>query len=106
MAVNRLGVGDITYVRLDEPAWAGGCREPSLYGCFSVITFQAARAGWRTVGRLRQCPSDCEAEARRAAGPRHRLRTIRVYEYRDGVTLLADFWTTVDAVVRERGVIP
>jgi hypothetical protein len=37
---------------------------------------------------------------------RHRLRTIRAYEYSDAATLLADFWTTVDAVLRERGVIP
>jgi hypothetical protein len=26
--------------------------------------------------------------------------------YRDAATLLADFWATVDAVLRERGVIP
>jgi hypothetical protein len=26
---------------------------------------------------------------------RHRLRTIRAYDYRDAATLLADFWTTV-----------
>src|SRR5919202_902866 len=37
---------------------------------------------------------------------RHRRRKIRAYEYRDAATLLADFWTTVDAVLRERGVIP
>lgn len=37
---------------------------------------------------------------------RHRLRTIRPYDYRDAATLLADFWTAVDAVLRERGVIP
>src|ERR1700752_1624824 len=37
---------------------------------------------------------------------RHRLRTIRAYEYRDAATLFADFCTTVDAVLRERGVIP
>jgi hypothetical protein len=37
---------------------------------------------------------------------RHRLRTIRVYEYRDAATLLAEFWETVDAVLRETGVIP
>jgi hypothetical protein len=37
---------------------------------------------------------------------RHRLRTIKAYEYRDAATLLADFWATVDAVLRERGVIP
>ena len=37
---------------------------------------------------------------------RHRLRSIRPYEYRDAATLIADFWETVDAVLRERGVIP
>lgn len=37
---------------------------------------------------------------------RHRLRTIRPYQYRDAGTLLADFWETVEAVLRERGVIP
>ncbi len=37
---------------------------------------------------------------------RHRLRTIKAYEYRDAATLLGDFRTTVDAVLRERGVIP
>lgn len=33
---------------------------------------------------------------------RHRLRTIRAYDYRDAATLLVDFWTTVDVVLRER----
>ncbi|HJU16394.1 MAG TPA: DUF6516 family protein [Stellaceae bacterium] len=37
---------------------------------------------------------------------RHRLRGIRPYEYRDAATLLADFWEIVDAVLRERGVLP
>ena len=37
---------------------------------------------------------------------RHRLRSVRAYEYRDAATLLADFWETVDTVLRERGVIP
>jgi hypothetical protein len=37
---------------------------------------------------------------------RHRLRSIRPYDHRDAATLLADFWETVDAVLRERGVIP
>jgi hypothetical protein len=36
---------------------------------------------------------------------RHRLRTVKPYEYRDAAGLLADFWTTVDAVLREKGVI-
>ena len=43
---------------------------------------------------------------RRAAHDhKHRLRTIRPYEYRDAATLLQDFWTDVDAVLREKGVI-
>lgn len=44
---------------------------------------------------------------RRRGGPqdhRHRLRTVRPYDYRDAATLLADFWTAVDAVLSERGV--
>ena len=35
-----------------------------------------------------------------------RQRTIRTYEYQDAATLLADFWDAVDAVLREKGVIP
>ena len=44
----------------------------------------------------------------KATGPRdhrHRLRRIRPYQYEDAATLLADFWTEVDSVLRERGVI-
>jgi len=37
---------------------------------------------------------------------RHRLRMIKAYEYHDAASLLADFWKMVDAVLRERGVIP
>ncbi len=37
---------------------------------------------------------------------RHRIRTVRPYEYRDSATLLADFWAEVDAVLKERGVLP
>ena len=36
---------------------------------------------------------------------RHRLRTVRPYEYRDAAGLMTDFWITVDAVLRERGII-
>jgi hypothetical protein len=35
---------------------------------------------------------------------RHRIQTVKAYEYRDAATLLADFWTEVDAVLKERGV--
>lgn len=37
---------------------------------------------------------------------RHRLRSVKAYEYRDAATLLRDFWEVVDAVLRERGVNP
>ncbi len=37
---------------------------------------------------------------------RHRIRAVRPYEYSDAATLLSDFWTEVDAVLKERGVIP
>ncbi len=45
------------------------------------------------------------ASRRRAHDHRHRLKTVRPYDYRDAATLLADFWTAVDAVLKERGVI-
>jgi Family of unknown function (DUF6516) len=48
------------------------------------------------------------ARGRGRGGPqdhRHRLTTIRAYEYRDAPTLLVDFWAAVDAMLRERGVI-
>ena len=37
---------------------------------------------------------------------KHRFRTVRPYDYKDAATLLADFWTAVDAVLKERGLIP
>jgi hypothetical protein len=35
---------------------------------------------------------------------RHRIRTVKPYDYCDAATLLADFWTEVDAPLKERGV--
>ncbi len=35
---------------------------------------------------------------------RHRLKTVRPYEYRDAATLLEDFWAEVAAVLKARGV--
>lgn len=37
---------------------------------------------------------------------RHRIRTVKPYEYRDAAALLADFWAEVDAVLKERGILP
>lgn len=42
---------------------------------------------------------------RTAFDHKHRLRTIRPYDYEDAGTLLQDFWAEVDAVLREKGVI-
>jgi hypothetical protein len=45
--------------------------------------------------------------AGRGKGPqdhKHRLRTVRPYEYRDAVTLLEDFWREVEAVLAEKGI--
>jgi hypothetical protein len=41
---------------------------------------------------------------RKARDHRHRLQTVRPYDYRDAATLLADFWEEVDVVLKERGV--
>jgi hypothetical protein len=35
---------------------------------------------------------------------KHRLRTVRPYDYRDAASLVADFWQEVESVMRERGV--
>ena len=45
-------------------------------------------------------------KGRQAHDHRHRLGTVKAYEYRDAATLLEDFWTAVDSVLRERGVTP
>jgi hypothetical protein len=36
---------------------------------------------------------------------RHRFRTVRPYEYIDAASLLADFWSEVDSVMREKGIL-
>ena len=42
---------------------------------------------------------------RKEVGHKHRLRTIRPYDYKDAATLIQDFWNEVDGVLRERGVL-
>jgi hypothetical protein len=37
---------------------------------------------------------------------RHRLKTIKPYRYENVASLLADFWTEVDRMLREKGVMP
>ena len=37
---------------------------------------------------------------------RHRIRTVRPYDYKDAATLLGDFWDEVDRILKEGGTIP
>lgn len=37
---------------------------------------------------------------------RHRMRTVKPYDYSDAATLVSDFWAEVDAVLKERGIQP
>ena len=41
---------------------------------------------------------------RRKHDHKHRLRSVRPYEYKNAEMLLIDFWDAVDAVLKERGV--
>lgn len=36
---------------------------------------------------------------------KHRLKTVRPYEYSNAAALLSDFWAAVDAVLTEKGII-
>lgn len=45
-----------------------------------------------------------EGKRRPAQDHKHRLRTVRPYEYRDAAALVADFWAEVEALMREKGV--
>jgi hypothetical protein len=67
-------------------------------------------AGERLVGFDNAHPvqptSGPSGRKRRGHDHKHRFRTVRLYEYKDAAALLADFWTEVDVVLRQRGVIP
>jgi len=41
-----------------------------------------------------------------ASDHRHRLRTVKPYDYRSAADLLVDFWSEVDAMLKQRGVTP
>ena len=53
--------------------------------------------------RLKSGPS---GRRQKSYDHKHRYRTIRPYEYQDAAMLLVDFWTEVDAILKERGVAP
>jgi hypothetical protein len=47
-------------------------------------------------GRVRGTPGDHS----------HRLRTVKPYDYSGAADLLTDFWTEVDAMLKQRGATP
>jgi len=66
------------------------------------------RSGERLIGFDNAHPVPTRAgpsgRQRPAQDHRHRLRTVRPYEYRDAATLLEDFWKEVEAFCRAKGV--
>lgn len=36
---------------------------------------------------------------------KHRIRTVKAYEYTDAATLLTEFWAEVDTVLKEKGIL-
>jgi Family of unknown function (DUF6516) len=66
------------------------------------------RLGARLVGfdNAHVAPTRKGRGSRLVKDHRHRLGSIRPYEYRDAATLLADFWREVDGVLKERGALP
>ncbi len=65
-------------------------------------------AGARLVGfdNAHAIAGSGQGRRRRAWDHKHRLKSVRPYEYADAAALLADFWAAVDAVMKERGIIP
>src|SRR5271157_2106277 len=82
--------------------------EPKPHGLDYSLTLHGPD-GERLVGFDNAHPLKSQSGPGGRAGAvydhKHRLKTVRLYEYRDAATLLADFWKTVDAVLREKGVI-
>jgi Family of unknown function (DUF6516) len=69
-----------------------------------------AESGERLVGFDNAHPvqptSGPAGRSRKVHDHKHRMRTIRPYDYKDAATLLGDFWAEVDAVLKQRGIIP
>jgi len=62
---------------------------------------------WDSTTRIRRgaVPGRAESQARRSI-TNTGFKTVRPYEYKDAATLLADFWSAVDAILREKGIAP
>jgi Family of unknown function (DUF6516) len=79
------------------------------HGVSYSLTLHAA-GGERLVGfDNAHAISSGSGPSRRASAThdhRHRQGVTKPYEYRDAATLMRDFWNEVDAVLKEKGVIP
>lgn len=60
--------------------------------------------GERLVGFDNAHPVQGQRRQGKGQDHKHRLRTVRPYEYRDAAALVADFWSEVEALMREKGV--
>ena len=74
-----------------------------LHGLDYILTMHAPD-GARLVGF--DNAHQVDGKRREALDHKHRLRTIKPYDYRDAATLVADFWAEVEAVMREKGIWP
>ena len=80
------------------------------HGLNYALTLFDRQTGERLVGFDNAHPvaptSGPGGKARRKRDHRHRLRTVQPYDYTDAATLVEDFWSLVDAVLKEKGVYP
>ena len=73
------------------------------HGLSCSLTLHAA-SGERLVGFDNAHPARRAARSRRSTHDhKHRLKTVRPYDYENAASLLTDFWTEVEAVLAERG---
>ena len=76
------------------------------HGLDYVLTLHSA-SNERLVGfdnaHVVQPTGGLSGKKRQSRDPKHRLRRVRPYEYKDAATLLEDFWREVDAVLEEKG---
>jgi hypothetical protein len=110
---NLLELDGVTYEIHEQGYWVKfevkrtAVSKQRPHGISYSFTMHAA-SGKRLIG------FDNAHAARSSAGPGgrrkavfdhwHRLNYVRPYEYRDAETLIADFWTAVDELLRKRGI--
>jgi hypothetical protein len=76
--------------------------EEKPHGLDYSLTFHGP-SGERLVGFDNAHPAGRQSRGQ-PQDHRHRIRTVKPYDYSDAAKLLEDFWTEVEAVMKERGV--